>query len=176
MSTAPSSFASLFSGSSGFSGLSYAAFLAVAALASGCNQSEAATPRPSAEPASALAKGPKVDTDTHTIEMKATGKYKAGQEGTVEVTLVPKAPYHINDKYPIKFKLTDPAPEGVKYAKAVIKREDGTVEEKKAAFKVPFTADKAGKAKVSGVFYLSVCSAANCMMDKQEIEAIVDVE
>lgn len=176
MSTAPSSFASLFSGFSGFSGFSYAALLAVAALASGCNQSEAATPRPSAEPASALAKGPKVDTDTHTIEMKATGKYKAGQEGTVEVTLVPKAPYHINDKYPIKFKVTDPAPAGIKYPKAILKREDGTVDDKKARFLVPFVADKAGKANVSGVLYMSVCSDANCIMDKQELEVAVDVE
>ncbi len=151
--------------------------LAAVGLA-GCGKSEAATPvGATAETAPvAAAAGPKVDTDTYTLEIKGSGKYKAGQEGTVEITLVPKGEYHINDKYPLKFKLTDPAPEGVKYPKAVIKREDGTVEEKKALFKVPFTADKAGKAKVSGLFYLSVCSAANCLMDKQEIEAIVDVE
>lgn len=176
MSHAPSSLVSSSSTSSAFSGLSAAALLAVVAVASGCNQSEAATPRPSAEPAAALAKGPKVDTDTHTIEMKATGKYKAGQEGTVEVTLVPKAPYHINDKYPIKFKVTDPAPAGIKYPRAILKREDGTVDDKKALFKVPFVADKAGKAAVSGVLYMSVCSDANCIMDKQELEASVDVE
>lgn len=156
--------------------------LVLAALAvAGCNQSEAATPRGTAteEAAPSPAKGPKVDTETYTLEMKSTGKYKAGQEGAVEVTLVPKAPYHINDKYPIKFKATDPAPEGVKYAKPLLKREDKdnvTVDEKKATFKVPFLAEKAGKARVSGVLYLSVCSEANCIMDKQEVEQSVDVE
>jgi len=167
------------SASRAFAGpLSFVALAALAAFAAaGCNQSEAATPRgTTTEAAPAPAKGPKVDTETYTLEMKTSGKYKPGQEGTVEVTLVPKAPYHINDKYPIKFKVSDPAPEGVKYPKALLKREDGTVDDKKAAFKVPFVAEKAGKAKVSGTLYLSVCSDANCIMDKQEVEQSVDVE
>jgi hypothetical protein len=156
-------------------GLSLVALVALSAAA--CSQSEAATPRgPTTETAAAPAKGPKIDTEAYTVEMKATGKYKAGQEGTVEVTLVPKPPYKINDKYPIKFKLSDPAPEGVKFPKAVLKREDGTVDDKKALFKVPFIAEKAGKAKVSGVLYMSCCTDANCLMDKQEVEAVVDVE
>ena len=155
--------------------------LALAALAvAGCTQSEAATPlgpTTAAEaPAAPAAAGPKVDTDTYTIEMKTSGKYKAGQEGLVEVTLVPKNPYHINDKYPIKFKVADPAAEGIKYPKAILKREDGTVDLNKGLFKVPFIAAKAGKAKLSGMLYLSVCSDANCIMDKQELEASVDVE
>ncbi|WP_245677732.1 hypothetical protein [Chondromyces crocatus] len=147
------------------------------AAAAGCTPSEAATPPAAeAESAAAPAKGPKVDTETYVMEMKPTKKYKAGQEDTVEVTLIPKAPYHINDKYPIKFKPTDPAPDGIKYTKAVLKKEDGAVDDKKAVFKVPFVAAKAGQAKVSGVLYMSVCSDANCIMDKQELEANVDVE
>ncbi|EYF07917.1 hypothetical protein [Chondromyces apiculatus] len=162
---------------------SRAALTALSALAltgalAGCTASEAATPPPGSDvqAAPAAAKGPKVDSETYTIEMKPTGKYKAGQEGSVEVTLVPKAPYHINDKYPIKFKPTEPAPDGIKYPKAVLKKEDGTVDDKKALFKVPFVVSKAGPTKVSGTLYMSVCSEANCIMDKQELEASVDVE
>ena len=154
--------------------------LALAAIASaGCSPSEAATPAGAAVEAAApapAAAGPKVDTDTYTIEMKASGKSKAGQESLVEVTLVPKGEYHINEKYPIKFKVADPAAAGVKYPKPLLKREDGTIDLKKGLFKVPFVADKAGKASVSGVLYLSVCSDANCIMDKQELAASVDVE
>jgi hypothetical protein len=143
-----------------------------------CSQSEAATPRAAGTEASpAPAAKSKVDTETFTLEMKATGKYQAAKEGTVEVTLVPKGVYHINDKYPIKFKATDPAPAGIKYPKPILKKDDGAkVTDQKAVFTVPFIAEKAGKATVSGVLSFSVCSEANCLMERTDLEASVDVE
>jgi hypothetical protein len=152
------------------SGLSFA-------LASGCGRSEAATQRASGETsATAPGKGPRVDAEAYTVEMKTTGPYAAGKEGTVEVTIVPKDKYHINAQYPYKFKLVDPAPEGVAFPKPILKREDGTFEEKKGTFKVPFVASKAGKAKLSGTLSMSVCSDANCLMEKVDLEVDVDVK
>src|SRR6185503_16962845 len=128
------------------------AFSGVAfAFAAGCSKSEAATSRAgtAAESASVVA-GAKAETDTYTVEMKAQGPVAAGAEATLEVTLAAKGDYHINKTYPYKFKAADPAPEGVTFPKPVLQRADGTFEEKKGSFKVPFVVAKAGRATVSG--------------------------
>ncbi|WP_437311598.1 hypothetical protein [Sorangium sp. So ce388] len=149
----------------------------IAVLGSGCNQSEAATSRAAEAPAAAPQGGKsKVEDAVYTLEMKPTGTYKAGQEGLVEVSLLSKGDYHINDKYPIKFKVAEAAAEGVSYPKPLLKREDGSFEENKGLLKVPFVAAKKGKTKVAGVLSFSICSAANCLMQKQELEAVIDVQ
>jgi hypothetical protein len=154
------------------------ALTGLAVLGSGCSQSEAATSRPAADvPASSPQAGKsKVEDAVYTLEMKPAGTYKAGQEGLVEVSLVSKGDYHINDKYPIKFKVAEKAAEGVSYPKPLLKREDGSFEENKGVLKVPFVAAKKGKTTVAGVLSFSICSAANCLMQKQELEAVVDVQ
>ncbi len=149
------------------------------ALASGCGQSEAATQRGATSETAAPAapgKGPKIDADSYSVEMKVKGPVAAGKEGTVEIELVPKGAYHINNQYPYKFKLAEPAPEGVTFPKPVLKREDGKFEEKKGSFSVPFVASKAGKTKVAGTLSMSVCSDANCLMEKVDLEVDVDVK
>lgn len=148
------------------------------ALALGCGKSEAAPAptRSAGAEATSVGAGAKAETENYVVEIKGDGAYKAGAEGTVTVTLVTKGDYHINKQYPYKFKATDPAPEGVTFSKPVLQRGDGTFEEKTGSFKVPFTAAKAGRATVGGTFYLSVCSDANCVMDKVPLELAVDVK
>jgi hypothetical protein len=147
------------------------------AVALGCGKSEAAPPRgESTHASSAVAGSPKAETDNYIAEIKASGDYKAGTEGTVEITLVPKGAYHTNAQYPYKFKVTDPPPDGVTFPKLSLVRADGTFEEKKGSFKLPFTAAKAGKVAIAGTFFLSVCSEANCVMDKVALEVSVDVK
>jgi hypothetical protein len=150
------------------------------AISSGCNQSNAAPP-PGSQPGAGaestpVGRGPRAEGDAWVAEMKAGGPYKATEQGTVEITVAPKAGYHINAQYPYKFKGLDPAPDGITYPKPIMKREDGTFDDKKGTFKFPFVAAKAGKAKVIGTLHLSVCSDANCVMEKQELEVEVDVK
>lgn len=149
------------------------------AFAFACNQSEAAPQqRQTAAPEKAgqddgargPAAGPKVETETYLIEMKLAGACKAGSECIAEVTLTAKDKYHTNAQYPYKFKLADPAPEGVTFPKPILQRADGKWEEKLGSFRVPFVIAKPGKAKIGGTFSLSVCSEANCIMDKQPLE------
>ena len=147
------------------------------ALAAGCGKSEAAPARGSAaHESTAVTKGPKSEADSYVAEIKASGAYKAGAEGTVEITFATKGDYHINAQYPYKFKATDPAPEGISFPKPILVRADGAFEEKRGSFKVPFVVSKAGKATVSGTLSLSVCSDANCIMDKVELALDVDVK
>jgi hypothetical protein len=118
----------------------------------------------------------KKEAQSYNVELKGSGAYKKGVEGTVELQLTPKAGYHVNPDYPAKFKVADPAAEGVSYPKKVLKKEDGKFEEKEGSLKIPFVADKAGKAKIAGTFQFSVCSDKNCFMEKAELDVEVDVK
>jgi hypothetical protein len=109
------------------------------------------------------------------VSIKPAPACRRGETCTVEVALEAKGDYHVNDKYPYKFKTDEPA-QGVKYPKPVVGKEDAQIEEKKVLIKVPFVSDGAGDKRVSGVFWLSVCSSANCLMDKQPLEVIVKVD
>lgn len=160
------------------------------ALSAGCSKSEAAMSQstPTSEAVS-VAPSPKADTNTYVVEMKATGPYKAGAEGSIELTLKSKGGYHMNDQYPYKFKVQSPASEGVSYPKPAVQRADFTfVEENKnnpenrdhkfdtAKVLVPFVAAHAGRTTVAGTLHLSVCSDANCVIDKAALELAVDVK
>lgn len=149
---------------------------AVFVAASGCSKSEAAPARGTTHENVPVIGGAKAETENYVAEIKAGSGYKAGAEGSVEVTLVTKGAYHTNAQYPYKFKLNEPAPDGVTFPKPVLQRADGAFEEKKGTFKVPFNPSKAGKYTIAGVFSLSVCSEANCIMDKVPLEVSVEVK
>jgi hypothetical protein len=122
-----------------------------------------------------VAGSPRAETDTYIAEMKAGGTYAAGQEGTVDITLTPKGAYHISAEYPYKFKAGDP-PDGVTYPKTALSRADFDASDGKGHFKFPFVPARAGRVTVGGTFSLSVCSDANCVMDKVSLEVPVDVK
>lgn len=130
---------------------------------------------PVGSPAQATVQASKKDKDSYTVELKAPGTFKKGVEGTVELVLTSKPGYHVNPDYPAKFKVADPAPEGVTFPKKVLKKEDGKFEEAKAVIKIPFVSANAGKQKIAGTFSFSVCSDKNCYMEKAELDVEVTV-
>jgi hypothetical protein len=163
--------------------------LAGAALAaSGCSKSEAAPSREALPAPVAVAASPRVETDAFGVEIKATGPYKAGVEGAIELTLRSHGGYHMNDQYPFRFKVAELPAEGVSYPKATVQRADFSfAEENKnnpqnpdhkfdtAKAQIPFLAGKPGRATVAGTLLMSVCSDASCIMDKVPLELAVDV-
>jgi hypothetical protein len=154
--------------------------VAAAALALACNKSEAA-PAAGRESTgnpveSAPAAGPKQESETFIASITPSGDCTANKECSFDVNLEAKGAYKINDQYPTKWKAADPAAEGVTYPKPLLKKEDGKWDDKKkGGFKVPFIAAKAGKVKVAGTLSLSVCSDANCIMEKAPLEIEVAV-
>jgi len=116
------------------------------------------------------------DNANYSARIASAGPCKKDQTCTAEVVVQAKGDYHINDKYPYRFKLEDPPAAGLKYPKAVISKEDGTMDEHKVTLMVPFVPASAGDKKVAGTLSLSVCSAANCLMDKQQLDLTVKVE
>jgi hypothetical protein len=117
----------------------------------------------------------KLDEKNFSVEMKATGPYKAGQQGTVEVVLEPKGEFHCNQEYPYKIKLGT-APAGITYPQPIVKTDAIVVKPEKAVMKVPFTPEKPGDAKVSGNFYFSVCTSQQCVIENRELAVMVKVE
>jgi hypothetical protein len=98
---------------------------------------------------------------------------KAGQAGSVEVLLVAKPPFHVNDKYPIKMKLKETP--GVKYASLVVGKDAAKVETMKATMPLSFTPE-AGKRQIAGQFLFSVCTDDKCLMEKRDLALDVTVD
>jgi hypothetical protein len=117
----------------------------------------------------------KLDEKNFSVVMQSSGPYKAGEQGNVEVVLEPKGAFHCNQEYPYKMKLAA-APAGVTYPMAVVKTENVTVTPERAVMKVPFVAEKAGEAKLTGNFYFSVCTSEQCVIENRELAVMVKVE
>ena len=118
-----------------------------------------------------------IENPNYAAQISVAGPCKKGQTCVMHVELSAKGEYHINDKYPYRFKVQDPPAEGVKYPKPNVGRENGSFEEKKAVLDVPFIVEGSGStASVGGTLSLSVCSAANCLVDKQSLEVTAKVD
>lgn len=139
-------------------------------------KTEAAAPNVIAETNQHVPAAARAETESYVVEIKPVGTYAAGQEGATEIVLTTKDPFHVNDAYPYKFRTPDPAPAGVTYPKPLLSRADGKFEEKKATFRLPFVASKAGKYNIGGTLSLSVCSPSSCLMEKVELAVDVDVK
>lgn len=128
------------------------------------------TPKPDnggETPAPAANAGSKVDEANFALAFSGKSAFKAGEKGEAEIVLEAKAPFHVNDKYPYKFKLADGS---------VVSKDNVKLEHMKATMTVPFTPDGAGKKKISGVFHFSVCTEDKCMIEKRDLALDVDVK
>jgi hypothetical protein len=156
-----------------------AILLAVSSVAAaGCSKVSEASAEGDKGQAQAVAgpAKPSLENANYRAEMRPAGPCKKDSPCAAEVIVEAKGEYHINDKYPYRFKLEDPPPQGLKYPKPVVGKEDGTMDERKVVLKVPFVSEASGEKKVAGTLSLSVCSAANCLMDKQPLAVTVKVE
>jgi hypothetical protein len=118
---------------------------------------------------------PKVGEANFSVWMQAAGKHKVGQQGTVEVVLIPKNGFHCNENYPYKIKLNDP-PSGVSFPQAVVRKENMSVTPDRGVMRVPFVPTAAGDARISGKFSFSVCTSDQCLIDSRDLAIVVKVE
>jgi hypothetical protein len=138
-------------------------------------QAAAPSPATPAQPAPATgAAASRVSESQFDVALTPSGAYQAGKEGTVAVVLDAKAPFHVNDQYPIKFKVKEGP--GVKYSAAVIGKDKAKVEHMKATMPVTFVPESAGQHTVSGQLSFSVCTDENCLMEKRDLSLVVDVK
>jgi hypothetical protein len=108
------------------------------------------------------------------LTAQPSGAYSAGKEGTLEIVLNAKPPFHANQQYPYKFKAKEGA--GVKFAQPVFGKDAAKLEAQRVTMRVPFTPDGAGQRTVSGQFAFSVCTEETCLMEKRDLSLVVDVK
>ena len=139
---------------------------------------------PAPAPASSTPAAPTVDTDSFHAELKAPGPFKKGEPATFVVRVQAKAPFHINDEYPAKFKPGD-AP-GAKYAEARLERQkqadafatepcSGGTDACVLNITVKFTPETSGTVRLGGTVDVSVCNKDQCLIDKKPLEVSVSV-
>jgi len=129
---------------------------------------------PGAPAAAAGAGSSRYDEAKFDLTAQPSGAYSAGKEGTVEIVLNAKAPFHANQQYPYKFKTKEAA--GVKFAQPVFGKDAAKLEPSRVTMRVPFTPDGAGQRTVSGQFAFSVCTEETCLMEKRDLALVVDVK
>lgn len=116
--------------------------------------------------------------DHFALDMASTG-CKVGAECTMTIKLAIDGDFHINKEYPYRFTAND-AP-GVDFlGKADDKKKftkdagdfvaDG---EKAGTMTVRFKPSAAGKAKIAGVYKLSLCSADQCQIEEPNLELVI---
>ncbi|MEO6603797.1 MAG: hypothetical protein ABIQ16_28195 [Polyangiaceae bacterium] len=106
------------------------------------------------------------------LVLQPKGAYASGQPGEAEIVLNAKAPFHVNDKYPYKFKIKE-AP-GLKFANLVVAKDAVKLEHAKATVPVAFTPESAGKHTVAGQLSFSVCTDDKCMIEKRDLALEID--
>lgn len=128
-----------------------------------------------AAPTEPTVTSPKIGEANFTVWMQAVPKLKAGQQGVVEVVLVPKEPFHTNENYPYKIKMSDP-PAGVSFPQAIVRKEGMSLSPQRGVMRVPFVASAPGDARIAGKFSFSVCSSDQCLIDSRDLAITVKVE
>lgn len=101
------------------------------------------------------------------LSIAAPKEAKVGEAAEATVTLQAKAPYKVNQEYPIKLKLGESA--GLTYPAATVGKDKVTLEAKKAVMKVPFTPSAAGEHSLRGVLAFSVCTDERCLIEKRDL-------
>ena len=103
----------------------------------------------------------------YTLAVETPKNTKVGEAATAVVRVVPKHPWKVNLRYPIRLKLQPPA--GVEVAKTDLVAADAQVSEKEAKFQVGYTLKEAGAKTVSGELKFSVCVADKCDIKKEAV-------
>jgi len=96
------------------------------------------------------------------------------------VKLTALGDFHVNDEYPYRFKANDVP--GIDYAgtdamgKGVFSKPAGDwkkADAKSGVMTVKFTPREKGDKTITGTFKMSVCSAANCLLEQRELSTLV---
>jgi hypothetical protein len=130
-----------------------------------------AAPTASADPEAN--KGDEKKGPSFSAYLAGAKSYKAGQPATVTAIVSPMGEYKINQEYPFKMTLDGP-PSGISFPEKVVRNVSRT--EKRASISIPFTAEKAGTATISGTCSLSVCTKDACVIEKVPLAVSVKIE
>ena len=122
-------------------------------------------------PAGAAAKA---ETDSYTVTLSAQQSYKVGKAGFVEVVIVAKPGFKINEQYPTKF-VADAAPSGMSIPDKTLRVSQGTFTKSRGVLKLKVIPSKKGSARISGNAAFSVCNESACIVGKKHLDVTVTI-
>jgi hypothetical protein len=120
-----------------------------------------------AEPAASGAAASQLSEGPFELKLQGAGPFEVGKPAKAELVLLAKAPFHVNDKYPYKFKLKEAA--GLTFPAPVVGKDAAVLEKASVTMAVPFSATSAGKHTLAGQFAFSVCTDEKCLIEKREL-------
>lgn len=128
------------------------------------------------EPAAADATPAASHINEANFEVRFSGKdaYEAGKPADATITIDAKAPFHVNDKYPYKFKLKEAS--GLQFPSPVVGKDAAKVEKMRVTMPVAFVPAAAGKHTLSGVLSFSVCTDDKCLIEKRDLSLAVQAK
>ncbi len=118
--------------------------------------------------------------DNFFVDTQAPADCAVGSTCDLAVKLTATGDFHVNDEYPYRFKANDVA--GIDYAgtdalgKGVFSKPAGDwkkADAKTGVMTVKFTPREKGDKTITGTFKMSVCSAANCLLEQRELSTVV---
>jgi len=118
--------------------------------------------------------GARVTDANFDLSVQPVGTYQVKQKGSVNIVLMAKGVYKVNEEYPYKFKL-EPSP-GLEYQQDIVKKDAVKLEKKRATMTVSLTPKAAGKQRLSGKFYFSICTDEKCLIDKRDLALDIEVK
>ena len=126
-------------------------------------------------PAEPAAAGASQVTDANfELKIAPKGAYEAGKPAEAEIVLDAKPPFHVNDKYPYKFKLKEA--KGLTFPAPLVGKDAVKLEKARATMSVAFTPQSAGKHELGGQFSFSVCTDDKCLIEKRDLSLLVDAK
>ena len=118
--------------------------------------------------------------DNFFVDTQAPAECAVGSTCDLAVKLTALGDFHVNDEYPYRFKANDVP--GIDYAgtdamgKGVFSKPAGDwkkADAKTGVMTVKFTPREKGDKTITGTFKMSVCSAANCLLEQRDLSAVV---
>jgi hypothetical protein len=124
--------------------------------------------------APAAARQSQVKDANFELTLSPKGSYEVGKPAEAEILLEAKAPFHVNDKYPYKFKLKEAS--GLSFPGPQVGKDAVKLEKARATMSVAFTPKSAGKHELAGQFAFSVCTDDKCLIEKRDLSLLVDAK
>ncbi len=121
-----------------------------------------------------LASAPSFDEPGFSLRFISAEPYAVGKTGALRIELKAKAPYHVNQEYPHKFKLKPS--DAVEFPNQNFGRDSMTVEQMSVGLNVPLKPTRVGMAKLEGEFAFSLCTADRCLIEKRTLATEIRVQ
>ncbi len=108
------------------------------------------------------------ESEAFLVRWTGPEKVNVGKEFLTKVALKAKAPFKVNQEYPIKIKLNEGA--GLSNQGKATDKQSLQLKKNSATLGIKLKATKPGPVSLTGTLYFSVCTENRCLIEKQPLQ------